>query len=525
MARERRPVGAGPDSDGGDDRAGVGQRAPRSATRAESRAAAAPAGGAAAGASTEEPAGDRLVVEDGPVATGQMLASVFRERASVAIRGAVDARLGATAMFGAPAVDRILAALLTPGVELESVVRELAPAARDATSADGLLEGLLSGVHACLDDHGAEGPVRDGAAGTGNAADGIPDRRGGGAAKPARGGPAPAGSFDALPPALQRWLPEVEQVLAELDDLIGRATWDAMRPGIRAVTGVGSHVRAGQRRRGVMPDLEGIGSVTSVDEVVAGIRALQPGWPRMPVKDRMQEILDVVNRALIGADVPAAKDVEWSSHKSMAAFDFKAWILLVSPGLFDKSDDQPPATNDKALKARPADGKPLDDGDAAELAATAAHEARHGEQWFLAARFAAAQGMDGAAIVAAQGIDKGIADVAVTRKLEGLSPQRRELAATMHQATIVDRAENSRKLHETGYAEMAQRRADAVAARDALRGSPGADALSAARAALAALRAAMDSVIEKYVAYREIPFEKDSHEVDAAAELAFEATP
>ena len=238
----------------------------------------------------------------------------------------------------------------------------------------------------------------------------------------------------------------------------------------------------------------------------------------------MEQILAVANRALVAADVPPAKDATWSPKQAPASFPFHLWHLWLSPTLIDKTDDLPPAGNDRDLKARPADGKPLPDNEAADLAATTAHEARHGEQWFLAARFAAAKGMDAAEIKAKQGIDGEVAAHAHARKLEGLSPKTRKLAEGMFDATITNQESNRDKGKAYGYKELAARRIEAIAARDARRGLRTPAALSVAQAALDGLQAAIDAVIEKYIDYRDIPYETDAHEVDAAAELAFEVS-
>lgn len=364
---------------------------------------------------------------------------------------------------------------------------------------------------------GAERTGRDGAA----AASGLADRRGDAEEAP-RPGQAEAGSYDALPESLRSWMPDTERVLAELDELIARASWEQMRSDVVAVPDAGSRWRAQQRMGGRMPELEGVGSIASIHEVVAGIRALQPGWPRMPTPERLEQVLAVVNRALVGADVPPAKAVELSSRRSMASFNFKSWSLLVSSRLVSKGAPTAHEGNAETHASETNAGR-LSDADAAELADTAAHEARHGEQWFLAARYAAAKGSDAAAIQAAQEIAPEIAAMAAARPLAGVSAVTARLAATMYDATIENKEDNQRKGDDYGYDEMERQRGIAFAAREALRAAPSAEALKTAQAALEALRSAMDAVIEKYVTYRGIPYESDAHDVGAEAAVAFGA--
>ncbi|HVV81483.1 MAG TPA: hypothetical protein VHE35_00340, partial [Kofleriaceae bacterium] len=137
---ERAPVTAPAGDDGA--RAGAG-RASRTIQRRPSAGAA-----TAPGPSAPSPAGEGLVVglvvEHGPPTDGQMLASVFRERASTILRDAADAALGATAMFGAPALDSLRLALASPGSDLEAIVRAFAPEAQAAATADELLVALTA---------------------------------------------------------------------------------------------------------------------------------------------------------------------------------------------------------------------------------------------------------------------------------------------------------------------------------------------------------------------------------------------
>ena len=109
--------------------------------KAHGATAAGGSGGGHAGAR-----GDGLVVEQGPPGPGQMLASTFRERASVLIREATEAQLGATAMFGLPRLDQFRLALTCPDSDVEAVVHELAPDARGATTADELLHAMAAAV-------------------------------------------------------------------------------------------------------------------------------------------------------------------------------------------------------------------------------------------------------------------------------------------------------------------------------------------------------------------------------------------
>ncbi|HVV87888.1 MAG TPA: hypothetical protein VHE35_32835 [Kofleriaceae bacterium] len=231
--------------------------------------------------------------------------------------------------------------------------------------------------------------------------------------------------------------------------------------------------------------------------------------------DRAHRLQAIVDRELTDAQAPATRSVEQSKRTAPASFDHRQWALLVGPEPVGGSFDPPAAT---------ADSTSLDDAHALELASDVAHEARHGEQWFLAARYAASQGRAAADIATAAEIPIEIAQQAEQLKLDGATPQQRALAAEMHDAVAVD--ENKRHNRHVdslfGYDELAAAAKGAVAARDALRAAPTTANLTAARQALALVHQRMVVVEAYYVAYRAIPYEGDASEVGDEAALAFE---
>lgn len=461
----------------------------RTAALYESRPApsAVPAAGKTDAVTTPRPpkAGARgLLAADGPVAPEQMLVSTFREQASTGIRTALEAALGPLAFYGSPAVDRLLAALIMPGGDPEAAAVGFAPAVESATTAPALLAALVDAVRARLEQ-----------------GDDIPDDRGVGARLSATG---EAGR--SMPPAaLMHYLPDVRQVLAELGALIDAANWNAMRPGVVERASVDSRAHAKARRDGDLPDLTGLGSVSALDQIARDMREVQGEWSALTPGGRKERVREVANYALQAADVPPLKEATYSTRRSVASFFFPTWSLLVQRELFEGSEAR----------------ERLDEDRAAALASTTAHEARHAEEYFLAARVSAANGADIPTIAATHGFPTDVAEAAHRRKLDGAPEQVKALAHQMYQATITDYDQNRKINKDNGYVELEQRRADAVAARDRLASEPTVANLEPAREAVRGLRTAMVDVEEKYDRYRAMPHEADAHEVGDAEHLAF----
>jgi hypothetical protein len=97
-------------------------------------------------------------------------------------------------------------------------------------------------------------------------------------------------------------------------------------------------------------------------------------------------LVETVNRRLTAAGVPTVTAVLYAgaSPQESGAFDFPTWTMQLNQLLFDQSG--------------------LAQTDAADLANTVYHEARHTEQWFMMARYLAGQGYSAAGISQAMGI-------------------------------------------------------------------------------------------------------------------------
>lgn len=110
---------------------------------------------------------------------------------------------------------------------------------------------------------------------------------------------------------------------------------------------------------------------------------------------RADALIAAVNQRLAGAGVPdlATRLYDGDSPREQGSFDFPTWTMQLNRLLLTQSG--------------------LGRDDAADLANTVYHEARHSEQWFAMARLRAGQGRSASAIASELGIPARIATAAV----------------------------------------------------------------------------------------------------------------
>ena len=290
----------------------------------------------------------------------------------------------------------------------------------------------------------------------------------------------------------------------ELKALIADAEWKQIRKRAYPRESAAGIKLAKDRRAGKAPDLTGLGSIKSLDKFAVLIRALQKKWSAISSPDnRVKEIDTLLQGPLKEANVPKFIQVSKFKTEFKGAFASSIWSFFISEAL---------VTNNS-----------LSNADAGELANTSLHECRHAEQNFLAARYAAGvKGEDAATIASTHDIPPTIAAEAVAAKFDsGTDATTKKLGETMHQATVTDKAANQKISDDDGLKEMAALRVEAQAALSALLANETPATLSSATAKRDALKAQVAEVERLYTLYRNIPYEKDAHEVGDAAEEAF----
>lgn len=301
---------------------------------------------------------------------------------------------------------------------------------------------------------------------------------------------------------------DVEQLKKDLQALIDGAVWKEIRKTAYPKESAAGIKRAKERKDGKRPDLTGLGKITALEHFAAAVKAVQKDWAAKGAADRLKAVAAAINDELALADVPKFLEVKAIPMEFKGSFAHSLWRFNLSKEMVDK-----PA---------------LSDADAAELCNTALHEARHAEQAFLGARFAAGapNNKDADAIVAEQHLPKVIAEAAVAKKFDaGTDPKVAALGAEMYKANVTDGAANQQISDDDYLTEMKDKRDEAKAALAALKLKADAGTISTATTKRDELKAAIAEVERRYTLYRNIPYEADAHEVGDAAEQAFKGWP
>lgn len=299
-----------------------------------------------------------------------------------------------------------------------------------------------------------------------------------------------------------------DKLAKELAALIDHAVWKEIRKTAYPKESAAGIARAKERKQGTRPDLTGLGKISTLEHFAGEVKALQKLWPTLKKPERLAKLAQAINTEMTGADVPPFEKVDSEVIEFKGYFSHGLWKFVVSDALLTAS--------------------PLPDADAAELCNTALHEARHAEQAFLAARYAAGppNNDDATTIASAQGIPKKIAKLAVAKKLDAKSdPQVAALAKSMYDANVTNGAANQQISDDDYLKEMEQVRGKARTALKDLQSSATSSTIAAATTARDELRAAIAEVERRYTLYRNIPYEADAHEVGDAAEQAFKGWP
>ncbi len=293
-----------------------------------------------------------------------------------------------------------------------------------------------------------------------------------------------------------------QALLTELDQVIADGQWEVIRARVYPREAAAARTRHRERRAGRLPDLAGLGSVVSIDRMVAALRALQAGWGGMTVAARGAAVFAAANAELAAAGVPTYLDTAVEDMVPRGSFAPDEWKFR--------------------LRRASIDSPALSDAEAAEVANTAQHESRHCEQHFLQGRILAGRGRTAAQIAADTDMPIAIARRAFAAPLrrgdarfvegevmaQAMGPDQAAHQATSNQVTIEQQ-------------ELARRRTAAQNARTALAASVTPATLAAAQTARDALRAQITTLETAYLAYRAIPYEADAHEVGDSTTEAF----
>ena len=298
---------------------------------------------------------------------------------------------------------------------------------------------------------------------------------------------------------------EAADLAAELKTLIDGATWKEIRKRVYPKESAAGVKRAKERKDKKRPDLTGLGQIKTLEHFAAAVKGLQAKWSSLKPGERVDALRDAINAELVSVDVPPFIKVIPEKMEFKGNFSRFFWEFRISEDMVNNST--------------------LSTDDAAELANTTLHEARHAEQAFLMARYTATVNKkDADGIVAEVKMPKSIAEKAkpFDAKTDAAVV---DLGKRMYQAGVTDRLKNQTISNDDGLPELEDRRNEAIAARSAVQAAATSDTLSKAKAARDALRAQIQDVEKRYTDYRNIPYEADAHEVGDAEEQAFKGWP
>jgi|GEM_PF-871989 len=143
----------------------------------------------------------------------------------------------------------------------------------------------------------------------------------------------------------------------------------------------------------------GLAKASEVQGFVKEAKAVQAEWAKLKsAADRATALAKAVNEHLAAAGVPACKNVVKDLGNDSGQFDFTTWTLFLGQGPFSQAT--------------------ITDKDAADIADTVFHEARHSEQWFMMAQLLAGKGLKAAVIATTMSIPADIATAAAAKPLK-----------------------------------------------------------------------------------------------------------
>lgn len=309
----------------------------------------------------------------------------------------------------------------------------------------------------------------------------------------------------ALPGGREQLKTLVKKLRSSLRFLIQKAEWKEIRKTANPRESAPGIERAQQRRSGDLPDLKGLGKISVVDRFAAAMKGIQEEWQDQAPKERLTAISLAINEELENAGVPKLLRFYTADEDCNGAFGGENWEMQLS----GETMQSPSLTNAVA----------------GLLCNTVLHEARHAEQTFLAARYAAgpAKNMTAQQIAREQSIPLTIARKAVLQKFDHHTvPQVEALGESMYESNVTNGEENLAIGNRVIPPQLAQARRRAIVALNALNERADRARILFAVEARRKVRGVIAEVERRYAAYRNIPSEMDAHDVGDSAELAFQ---
>ncbi|HWU88160.1 MAG TPA: hypothetical protein VN253_12825, partial [Kofleriaceae bacterium] len=137
---------------------------------------------------------------------------------------------------------------------------------------------------------------------------------------------------------------------------------------------------------------QGLRDKASTEKFAESMRSLEKDWPNLTPEERLNRIADALKGGLKESGIPEMEVGSGDLGGRNGEFDFTTWKVKIDKGLLSHNQ----ISSEKL----------------ADVANTAYHEARHGEQWYMIARHMHGMGMSPAEISARMGIPEHIAQTA-----------------------------------------------------------------------------------------------------------------
>jgi hypothetical protein len=298
---------------------------------------------------------------------------------------------------------------------------------------------------------------------------------------------------------------EADKVAAELEKVIPGASWDAWRPRLYDAASADNRKQAKERKKEKRPDLKGLGKITTLEDFAAQIKALQPKWGALQPNDRLIMIRKAADKELKANGIPEFMFEHETSDDVKGRFFRPLWEIQVG----QKTLNLPK----------------LDKATAADLCNTVAHEARHAEQAWLAARYAAGpEHKEAVQIKEEEGIPIEIANQAYAQPMNAdTDAASMEMGKEMYGAMVENKVINGEIKDDLNKftKELDTMRVSAQKSLQHLKDQPSAESIAEAKSQLETLKRQMQTIEKQYALYRDIPSEKDAHVVGDAAQEAF----
>lgn len=289
-----------------------------------------------------------------------------------------------------------------------------------------------------------------------------------------------------------------DELIKELEGLVQQAVWLTIRKRVYPKESAAGIARARQRHDKQLPELAGLGRISAAENFAAAMHNLQDRWAPLSPQRRVEFIKGALDRELAAAHIPKLISGEAQNIPENGQFIPQEWQIVIKEALVH------PAT--------------LSNDSAALLANTGLHEARHAEQKFLEARFAAkVMHWDHAALTDKLGIHPAIATAALSAKSDPIADAGSQ---TLGKQLYESRNKPSGN-PDDGISDLESLHDEAQNFLRDFQVNPTPSKLASARALCTKLRQQITLVEQRYHEYRTIPKESDAHEVGDTAELAF----